>query len=243
LKTHGNIFIYPPQWFPAPVVFQNYVDAVSEMPVDLAYINSLRIAVAVTAGTLFTCSLAGYAFAKLQFRGRDTLFIFILATMMIPGQITLLPAFIFYQWIGWLNTHYPLIVPGILTNPFGIFLMRQFLRAIPSDLEDAARVDGANPFQIYYLIMLPLVKPALAALGIFTFMGSWNDFLGPLIFLSSPDKMTVPVMLAAFRGIYGTVEWGPMMAATCIALIPVLVVYASAQRYFIEGISLTGLKG
>ena len=133
-------------------------------------------------------------------------------------------------------------MPGILTNPFGIFLMRQFLKTIPGDLEDAARVDGANPFQIYYLVVLPLVKPALAALGVFTFMGSWNDFLGPLIFLSSPDKMTVPVMLASMRGLWHTVPWGGLMAGACMAIVPVLLVYASAQRYFIEGITLSGLK-
>jgi multiple sugar transport system permease protein len=243
LKAHRYVFAYPPQIIPNPIVFQNYTDALTELPVALAYFNSLKIAVLVTGGTLLTCSLAGYAFAKLRFRGRDALFLTILATMMIPGQITLLPAFVFYQKIGWLNTHYPLIVPGVLTNPFGVFLMRQFLRTVPTELEDAARVDGANPLRIYWSLMLPLIKPALATLGIFTFMGSWNDFLAPLIFLSSPSMMTVPVLLASFRGVYGTTEWGPLMAASCMAVAPVLAVYAFAQRYFVEGITLTGLKG
>lgn len=243
LKDSRSIFLYPPKLLPDPVVFSNYTAALAELPVGRAYFNSLYIAILVTAGSLFTCSLAGYAIARLRFRGRNFLFAAILGSMMIPLQITLMPTFIMYQRIGWLDTHYPLIVPAILTNPFGIFLMRQFIRTIPRDIEDAARVDGANPFQIYRQIILPLVKPALSALAIFTFMASYNDFLAPLIFLNSPEKMTVPVMLAAFKGVYGTVDWGPLMAAASIALVPVVVVYALAQRYFIEGITLSGMKG
>ncbi len=243
LKDPSSIFIYPPKLIPDPVVFKNYPSALSKLPFARAYFNSLYIATLVTLGNLVTCSLAGYAFARLNFKGRNLLFGLILASMMVPLQITLMPSFVIYEKIGWLDTHYPLIVPAILTHPFGVFLMRQFMRTIPRDLEDAARVDGANPFRIYREIVLPLVKPALSAIGIFTFMATFNDFLAPLIYLSSPNKMTVPVLLAAFQDIYGTVQWGPMMAATTIALVPVLIVYVFAQRYFIEGIALSGMKG
>lgn len=243
LKEPNAIFVYPPQVIPDPIVFDNFPKAFEELPFARAYFNSLYIAVLVTIGNLITCSLAGYAFARLQFKGAHLAFFLILASMMVPLQITLMPSFILYEKIGWLDTHYPLIVPAILSNPFGVFLMRQFIRTLPRELEDAARVDGANPFRIYYQIVLPLVKPALSAVGIFTFMATFNDFLAPLIFLSSPEKMTVPVLLAAFEDVYGTVQWGPMMAATSMALLPVILVYVFAQRYFIEGVAMSGMKG
>lgn len=242
-KSPQNIFLYPPQIIPDPLYPQNFSKAFNAMPFLRAYGNSLYIAVLVTAGALLTSSMAGYGFARLRFRGKGLLFGLVLATMMIPSQISLMPSFVLFHRLGWLDTHLPLIIPPILGNAFGVFLMRQFMMTIPKDLEDAARIDGANPLRIYYQIMLPLMKPALSAVGIFTFMGSFNDFLGPLVYLNSPEKMTVPVMLSAFQGLYGMVQWGPLMAAATVAILPVILVYIWGQRYFIEGIALTGLKG
>lgn len=241
LKSEGTVFIYPPKWIPDPIVWENYLEAWTFLPMGQAYVNSLKIGLIVTAGSLFTSTLAGYTFAKLQFPGRNVLFVLLLATMMIPGQVTLVPSYILYSYIGWIDTHLPLIVPPALGGAFGVFLMRQYYMTIPADLEDAARIDGCNPWQTYLRIMVPLSGPPVSALAIFTFMGSWNDFLGPLVFLNSQVKFTVPLMIASFQGLYST-NWSLLMAAASIALIPVLIIYISAQRYFIQGITLTGMK-
>ncbi len=240
-KLEGKVFIYPPQWIPNPVSWQGYKDAWTLIPFGLGYLNSLKITSLVVIGTIFTSSLAAYAFAKMHFFGRDKIFIGLLATMMIPGQITLIPMFIFFKRIGWIDTHWPLIVPWVLRNPFGVFLLRQFFLAIPDDLLDAARIDGCSSFRIYWNIMLPLSIPALATLGIFTFMGSWNDFLTPLIYLDTLEKFTVPLLVSAARGLYYN-KWTLMMASSAIAIIPVMIAYFFGQRYFIQGITLTGLK-
>lgn len=244
LKEESAIFVMPPQVLPIPLVLDNYPEVMGgDFPLTVGYFNSLKVSLTVTFGTLFTSSLAAYAFAKLQFRGREPLFLVLLSTLMIPAQITLIPTFVLYQRIGWLNTHLPLIVPHLLTNAFGIFLLRQFIKTIPDELEDAARVDGANPLQIYWHIILRLIQPALSALAIFTFMGSWNSFFAPLIYLNSKDLFTLPLMISALRGYQEAFRWGPLMAASTISLLPVLLIYVFAQRYFIEGITLTGLKG
>jgi multiple sugar transport system permease protein len=242
LKDEGSVFIFPPRWIPHPVVWSNYPDSWNVLPMGMAYLNSIKITTLVTLGGLFTCSLAAYPFAKMRFPGRDILFIALLATLMIPQQVTLIPLFIMFKQVHWIDTHWPLIVPPILQNPYGVFLLRQFFRTIPSDLEDAARIDGASPWTIYRKIIIPLAKPALIALGIFIFLYNWNLFLTPLIYLSSQDKFTVPVLLTAFQADYNT-QWALLMAASTVALVPVLVVYIIGQRYFIEGIALTGLKG
>lgn len=242
LKDEGSVLVFPPQWIPRPAVWGNYPQSWSVLPMGLAYLNSLKIATLVTAGGLFTCSLAAYPFAKMRFPGRDVLFIILLATLMIPQQVTLIPLFIVFKQVHWIDTHWPLIVPPILQNPYGVFLLRQFFRTIPSDLEDAARIDGANPWRIYRTIIVPLAKPALVALGIFIFLYNWNLFLTPLIYLNSQDKFTVPVLLTSFQADYSA-QWALLMAASTLALVPVLIVYLIGQRYFIEGIALTGLKG
>ncbi len=241
LKSEGTVFIYPPQWIPSPIVWQNYLDAWTVLPMGQAYVNSLKISVIVTASSVLTASLAGYTFAKLTFPGKNFLFILLLATMMIPGQVTLVPTYILYSYIGWIDTHLPLIVPPALGGAFGVFLMRQYYMTIPSDLEDAAKIDGCNPWRTYWHIMLPLSGPPASALAIFTFMGSWNDFLGPLVFLNTQEQFTVPLMVASFQGLY-TSNWSLLMAAAAVALIPVLIIYIAAQRYFIQGITLTGMK-
>jgi multiple sugar transport system permease protein len=242
LKEQAAVFAYPPQWIPNPVMFDNYVRAWTMFPMGTAYLNSFKISILVTIGTLFSCSMAGYAFAKMEFRGKRLFFIALLATIMIPGQVTLIPTFLWFKQINWLNTHWPLIIPPLLTNAFGVFLLRQYMNSIPNELEDAGRIDGLSPWGIYWSIVLPNSKPALAALGIFTFLYHWNNFLGPLIYLNSVEKYTLPLMVASFQGLYGT-DWTLLMAASCITLFPVLVVYLFAQRYFIEGITLSGLKG
>ncbi|WP_078060047.1 carbohydrate ABC transporter permease [Gracilibacillus timonensis] len=242
LKGQGAVFEYPPRLIPNPFEFDNYSRAWSALPFGLAYWNSLKITGLVTAGTLISCSMAGYAFAKMNFVGKNFLFVVLLATMMIPGQITLIPMFMLFKEIGWVNTHLPLIIPPILTNAFGVFLLRQFMSTFPTELEDAARIDGLNTWKIYWKIVLPNCKPALAALGIFTFMANWNNFLAPLIYLDDESKFTIPLIIASFQGLY-TTDWTVLMAASAISLIPVLIIYLFAQRYFIEGITLSGIKG
>ncbi|MEK4358082.1 carbohydrate ABC transporter permease [Paenibacillus sp. FSL M7-1455] len=242
LKDLSQVFIVPPKWIPDPFVWSNFKTSLTALPFGKAYFNSFYINVIVVASQLFTCSMAAYAFAKIRFPLREPLFVLFLATMMVPGQVTIIPLYLMMKSIGWLDSHLSIIVPAALFNAFGVFLLRQFFRGIPKEMEEAAIVDGANRWTIYARIMLPLVKPALSALGIFTFLGMWNSFFYPLIFLNTPEKFTVPMMLNLYRGMYST-DWTLMMAGASIALIPVLIVYIIGQRYIIEGVTLSGIKG
>ncbi|WP_339324858.1 carbohydrate ABC transporter permease [Paenibacillus sp. FSL W8-0194] len=242
LKDLSQVFIVPPKWIPDPFVWSNFKTSLTALPFGKAYFNSFYINVIVVASQLFTCSMAAYAFAKIRFPFREPLFVLFLATMMVPGQVTIIPLYLMMKSIGWLDSHLSIIVPAALFNAFGVFLLRQFFRGIPKEMEEAAIVDGANRWTIYARIMLPLVKPALSALGIFTFLGMWNSFFYPLIFLNTPEKFTVPMMLNLYRGMYST-DWTLMMAGASIALIPVLIVYIIGQRYIIEGVTLSGIKG
>lgn len=242
LKDLSQVFIVPPKWIPDPIVWSNYRDSLTALPFGRAYLNSFYINIIVVLFQLVTCSMAAYAFAKITFPFREPLFILFLATMMVPGQVTIIPLYLIMKNIGWLDSHLAIIVPSALLNAFGVFLLRQFFRGIPKEMEEAAIVDGANRWTIYIRIMLPLVKPALSALGIFTFLSMWNNFFNPLIFLSSTEKFTVPMMLNLYRGMYST-DWTLMMAGASIALIPVLIVYIIGQRYIIEGVTLSGIKG
>jgi len=210
LKPLEQVFVYPPQWIPRPLQWQNYQELLSRVPFATYALNSLKIAVAITMGQLFTCSLAGYAFARLRFPGRDVLFLAYIATLMIPGQVTMIPLFIIMRELHWIDTHYALIVPG-LTSAFGTFLMRQFFLGFPVDLEDAANLDGCTPFQTYWRIAMPLSRPVLATLGVATFMGVWNDFLWPLIMINSESKRTLTLGLASLIGQY-TTDWTLLMA-------------------------------
>lgn len=241
-KDMGQAFLIPPKWIPDPWVWQNYPASLQALPFGRAYFNSFYISFIVVGCTLITASMAAYAFAKIWFPGREALFLLFLATMMVPGQVTIIPLFLIMKALGWVDTHLALIVPGALFNAFAVFLLRQFVRGIPKELEEAAIVDGANRWIIYWKIILPLLVPAMSALGIFLFLGSWNNFFGPLIFLNTPDLFTVPLMLNQFRGQY-TVDWTLLMAGSAIAVIPVLIVYLIGQRKIIEGITLTGLTG
>jgi len=241
LKEDSQAFQDPLSLLPNPIVWQNYPASLQAMPFGQAYWNSFYIAIVVVACELITTAMAGYAFARIRFPGRNIVFVLFLATMMIPFQLTIIPRFLIMQRLGWLDNHLALIVPAALFDAFGVFLMRQFILGIPKELEEAAIIDGANRWQIFWHVILPLLKPPMAALGIFTFLGQWNSFFVPLIMLSSPDLYTVPLLLNQFREQY-TSQWALMMAGSMIAVLPVLLVYVLGQRQIIQGIALTGLK-
>ncbi len=241
LKEPGDIFIYPPQWIPDPVVWQNYVETVTVMPFGRFYFNSTFQAAAVTVLQLLTSSLAAFAFARLRFRGRDLLFLLYLGTMMIPFPVTMIPNFIIVRLLGWIDTFKALILPPAF-SAFSTFLLRQYFLSLPIELDDAARVDGASSFRIWWQVLLPLTGPAIATLAIFTFLGQWNNFLWPLIVTNSEHMRTLPVGLAAFQGQF-RVEWHLLMAGSVIALVPILVIYIIGQKWFVRGITLSGMGG
>ena len=240
LKSSGGIFTYPPQWIPSERTEEWYRQLFREVKFFLHFKNSLIVAGTTTVFNLFFCSLAGYAFAKLRFAGRRRIFTLLMATLMIPGQITMIPVFLLFKQLGLLNTYWGLILPSSV-GIFGIFLIRQFMLTIPDDLIEASRIDGCSEFRIYWSVVLPLCKPVLATLGIFTFMGSWNDFLWPLIVMVGEDRYTLPVALANLNGQYAT-KFGLLMAGAVVVVIPVILIFILAQKYVIRGIATTGLK-
>ena len=254
-REPGNVFTYPPQWIPRPFIWKNYPNALNAIRIDtrlfgiihiskgflMFYLNSVFVAVCVTFGQVFTSSLAAYAFARLKFPGRDKLFLAYLATLMIPGAVTMIPVFILMRLMNWVDTYRALIIPSMFTA-YGTFLLRQFFMGIPTDLEDAAKIDGCNLFGIYWRIILPLAKPALATLTTFTFIGSWNNFMWPLIMINSMEKKTLPIGLASFQGLYHT-DWTLLMAGSMMVVLPVIIVFVFNQRFFVEGIRLGAVKG
>ncbi|PTM56652.1 carbohydrate ABC transporter permease [Desmospora activa] len=242
LKTTAQIYQLPPAWIPTPVEWHNYMRSLEAMPFDLAYFNSFYITVLVVLSQVIGCSLAAYAFAKFRFPGDKVLFLLVISMMMVPKQVIIIPQYLMLQQFGWIDTHLPLIMPELLFNAFGIFLLRQFIMGIPRDLEEAAIIDGANPLRVWWSIVLPLIRPALAAFIIFAFKDKWNQFLEPLIYLDTPDLFTVPMLLNSFKGLY-TADWALMMAGAVISILPILIVYVILQRQIIEGITLTGIKG
>jgi multiple sugar transport system permease protein len=241
LKEPSDVFIYPPQWIPQPVQWENYQKTVTVMPFGRFYVNSILQASAVTALQLLTASLAAFAFARLRFRGRDVLFLLYLATMMIPFPVTMIPNFIVMRYLKWIDSFRALILPPSF-SAFSTFLLRQYFMSIPLEMDDAARVDGASSFRIWWRIILPLSGPALAALAIFTFLGQWNSFLWPLIVTNSEEMRTLPVGLATFQGQY-SVQWHLLMAGSVIAVLPILVIYIAGQKWFVRGITLSGMGG
>ena len=242
LKRPDQAFAIPPSFIPHPVIWQNYPNALQALPFGQAYFNSFYITLIVVVSQLFTCSLAGYAFARLRFPLRSPLFLLILATIMVPQQITIIPLFLIMRQLGWVNTHLSIIVPFALFNAFGVFLMRQAVMGIPKELEEAAIVDGASPWTIYTHVILPLLGAPLSALGILSFLANWNNFFVPLIMLNDQNLFTVPMMLNQFVGQFST-SWTLLMAASAVAVIPVLIVYIIGQKYIIQGFATTGLKG
>jgi multiple sugar transport system permease protein len=240
LKTEGQIFSNPAQLLPSQPTVQAYIDVWRRIPFGRFFINSVIFAGSVTIVSLFLDSMAAYAFARLRFKGRDILFWVVLATLMVPFQITLIPLFLTVFHLGWLDTYQGLIVPRA-TNAFGIFLLRQFFLTLPPELDDAARIDGAGEFRIYWQIILPLSLPALATLAVFHFMYNWNDFLWPLIITSSPEMRTLPAGLTLFMGNY-VIEHSVLMAGATISLLPLAIAFVFLQRYFVRGVAMTGLK-
>lgn len=240
LRPEARVMDFPPGFALTDPQWQNYATVFED--IWPYFRNSVVLAALNVVGTLIVASMAGYAFARLRFVGRDTLFGVILVTAIIPNIIYLLPQYILFQQIGWIDTLLPLWVPQVLTPVFGTFLMRQAFKTLPAGLEEAARVDGASTFRVYATIMLPLTKPALAAVATFSFLSSWNDLFGPLIFLTSAENQTLPIALAQFQGEFYT-EVSPLMAAATVTVIPVIVVFLLAQRYFIQGVAGSALKG
>jgi multiple sugar transport system permease protein/sn-glycerol 3-phosphate transport system permease protein len=244
LKAQGNVYLYPPQWIPNPLRWENFREVLDQVPFLTFARNTGIIVTFVIIGTLLSCSIAAYGFARLRAPGRNLIFMAVLATMMLPSAVTLVPTYIAFNKLGWINSFLPLIVPAFFGSPFNVFLLRQFYLSIPKELEESCRVDGASSFRIWWDVMLPLTKPALATVAVFTFFATYNDFFGPLIYLNDESKQTLAVGLSYFTG---SPTVGPqmhlLMAMTLLTTLPSLVVFLFAQRYFVQSIVTTGLKG
>lgn len=243
LKDLSEVYEFPPRLIPRDIKWSNYIDAWNALPFNVFFLNSFIVAIATTAGVVFTCSLAGYSFARLRYPGRDKIFLAYLATMMIPFPVLMIPLFVIMRNLHLVDTLWSLILPAVFT-PAGTFLMRQFILTLPRELEEAARVDGCGFFGIYWRIVLPLMKPVIATLAIFTFLGSWNEFLWPLISISSIEHKTLPLGLTMFQSqLSGRTPWNQVMASATFTIIPVLIIFVLGQKYYVKGIITTGIKG
>ncbi len=242
LKENSLLFQIPPKFIPSPVALHNYPDAINTIPYMRYLWNTTFITVSKALGEVFISAFIAFGFARFKFRGKKFLFLFLLATIMIPGEVTLIPMFIMWRKLGAIDTYVPLILPAFTGSAVFIFFLKQYFSAIPKELEEAARIDGCNSFQIFYKIFLPNAKPALITIGIWSFQGSWNDLMGPLIFLNSYKKFTLQLGLSMFQSLH-KVEWGQLMAASVMTMIPVLIIFFMGQKYFTEGIKFTGIKG
>lgn len=243
LRPVQESYKLPPAWLPTEWHFETYASVFqSSLPILSFAVNSIKVTFSVTLGQLITCSMAGFAFARLRFPFRNTLFVMLLASLMVPGQVTIIPVFIIMRQLGLVDNHLSIILP-FLTSAFGVFLLRQFFLTLPQDLIDAAKIDGAGAWTIYWRVALPLAGPALAALAIITFNGTWNNYFYPLIFLNTWEKMTLPLGITALRGYLASNSASVVMAAVSLAILPVLLVFLFAQRWFIAGITRTGIKG
>ena len=242
LKDEGSVFLFPLQWIPSPFRWDNYTYVFTHLPFGLFTLNSLKIAVLATIGNVLACSIGGFAFARLRFPGRDRLFAILLTSLMIPSQVTMIPLYLLFNALHWVDTQLPLIVPAYFGGIFGAFLFRQFYLTLPQELVDAARIDGCSWLGVWARVFVPLSQPATVTVALLTFMGSWNDLIGPLIYLNSQRLWTLPLGLALFRGEY-TVVWTHLMAGSVVAALPILILFIFFQKYFVQGIALTGLKG
>lgn len=241
LKADHDLFLSPPKLIPNPLIFQNYKKALEYFPFFRYFRNSLVITFGTILGTLLSCSLVAYSFSKLRWWGRNFFFYVMIGTVMIPFVVTVIPQFIIFVKLGWINTFLPLIIPSFFGTPLYIFLIRQFFQTIPDELLDAARVDGASEFQIFLQVMLPLCKPVLFLIALFQFLASWNNYLGPLIYLTDESKYPLSLGLPQFLDRYGT-HWNWMMAAATTSIVPIIIFFFFAQSYLIEGIKISGLK-
>lgn len=243
LKDQMTVFLYPPQWLPDPPHFANYIDVFVVKPFHIYIRNTLYIVIMNEIAILGAASFCAYGFARLEFAGRGFWFSIVLGTMMLPGVILIVPTFVLFSRLGWVDTYLPFIIPAFFGGgAFNIFLLTQFFRTLPQELADAARIDGCGELGIYARVILPLAKPALATVAVFTFLNAWNDFIGPLLYLSTNEKYTVAMGLALFRGALLQTRWDLLMAAAVTMTVPVLILFFFAQRYFIEGVVMTGLK-
>lgn len=244
LKKAGDVYIAPPQWIPVEPQWENYVTAVTRLNYGVHASNTAIIVFFVMIGTLFSSSFAAYGFSRLRAPGRDTIFMILLGTMMLPGAVTLVPTYLMFNSIGWVNTFLPMIVPAFFGNAFYVFLMRQFYITIPKELEESAMMDGATVYHIWWFIMVPLSGPILATISVFTFVATYNDFFTPLIYISDESKRTIAVALTYFQG---SPRIGPqmhlLMSAVTMSIVPPIVLFIVAQRYFVRGIVMTGIKG
>ncbi|MEU0936816.1 MULTISPECIES: carbohydrate ABC transporter permease [unclassified Embleya] len=241
-KGEGQMIQDPLAWLPDPWRASNFPDALDAMPFGRAYWNSFYIAAITVVATLLTASMAAYAFTRIEFPFSRSLFVVFLLTQMVPTQVTLVPLYVMLSHFGWIDTHLALILPAI-ANPFAVFMMRQFIRAVPIELEEAARLDGANRWTIFTRIVLPNIKPGMAALGIIVFLGSWNSFIYPLIFLNSEENFTVPMLLASFKGQHGGLDYGMLLAASTISVVPMLIAFMIGQRKIINSMAASGMGG
>jgi ABC-type glycerol-3-phosphate transport system permease component len=244
LKGEGDVFIIPIIWIPRRILWSNYPEALTFVPFGRYFLNSVQVTLSAVIGAVLSSSSVAFAFARLRAPGKNLLFVILLSTMMLPGEVTLVPVYLLFRNLGWLDTYKPLIVPSWFGgSAFYIFLLRQFYMTLPLDLDDAAKIDGASLFGIYSRIILPLSKPALATVAIFAFFSHWNSFQAPLIYLNTMEKYTIPVGLRLYLSTMGNTHWNYLMAATLVSIIPPLVIFFTSQRYFVEGAVLTGLKG
>ncbi|MDQ0226290.1 carbohydrate ABC transporter permease [Metabacillus niabensis] len=241
LKPLTQVFTFPPEWIPKPFMWSNYIDAMNYIPFFTYLKNTIMITVFSTVGAVISCPLVAYSFAKLKWPGRNALFIITIAVMMIPGQVTMIPLFLLFEKLGMVGTPYPLIIPAFFGVPFYIFLLRQFFMGLPDSLREAAKIDGASEFRIYLQIMLPLAKPAILAVGLFQFMASWTDFIGPLLYLTDSVQYTLSLGLQQFQSQKGS-EWGLMMAVSTMMTVPIIILFFFLQKTFIKGITFSGIK-
>jgi multiple sugar transport system permease protein len=242
LKDPKNVFVFPPQLIPNPIRLANYAEGWTRLPFTQFAVNTIIITAGNLLGDVLTSAIVAYSFARLRAPGKDALFVLVLATMMVPAEVTRVPLYIVFSRLGWVNTFLPLMVPSWFAYPFFVFLLRQFFASIPYDLDDAARIDGASTFGIFWRIIMPLARPALAAVAIFSFVGNWNDFQGPLIYLSNLEHYTLALGLHMLQG-GRYIFIHHVMAISVVIVLPILILYFSAQRYFIQGVTLTGIKG
>lgn len=242
-KTLPQLLSDPLSFLPDPFTTSNFVEAWNALPFGRAYFNSIYITVLIVAGGILTTAMAGYAFARIPFRGSKYIFAAVLVTQMIPKQVTLVPFYQLMSWLGWVDSHLAIIIPGMLMNPFGIFLCRQFIRSIPSEVTEAAMLDGCSQIRTFFQVILPLIRPGLGALGIIIAIDAWNNFLMPLILLNSTELFTVPLLLSQFQGQFGGVNYGLIMAATSVSTIPMLIAFVIGQKQIISSLASSGLGG
>jgi ABC-type glycerol-3-phosphate transport system permease component len=242
LKTEAEVASGAISIIPREVQWNNYPLSLEKMRFRSALANTVVITVLSVLGQILSSSLVGFGFARFRFRGRNILFMIMLSTMMLPAQVTMIPVFVLFRTMGWIDTFWPLIIPAWLASPFFVFMFRQFFAQVPEELMEAARIDGAGNWTIYWRLMMPLCGPVIAIVAIYTFMAAWNDFLGPLIYLNSPQNRTLALALAAFNGQYGVTDAQQLMAASCVTMLPCILLFFAAQKYFVESVAMTGLK-